>query len=76
MSDVARRQRAERRRERATVTRVDPGSRQSDTDEISGIEGLSLVAELTEASWSLARLPWPTYSRAEIPVRFVPGWPE
>ncbi len=37
-----------------------------------GEAAISLVTRLTQESWSLAGLEIPTYSRASIPVRFVP----
>lgn len=37
-------------------------------------ERLAMVEELTREAWELAGLPWPTYRRSEIPVRwFRPG---
>ena len=31
-------------------------------------ERVKLVAELTEIGWNIAKLPWPSYSRATMPV--------
>lgn len=43
-----------------------------DLDPLSGEAAVSLVRRLTLESWSLAGLPLPEYTRAAIPVRFVP----
>lgn len=76
MSDTERRLRAERRRERAVLHRLRLGETEPDLSPIRGVEAISLVTQLTRESWSLSGRPWPEYSRAETPYRFVPGWPE
>jgi hypothetical protein len=40
---------------------------------MAGPEALSLVARLTEESWSEGRLARPTYDRTSIPVCFARG---
>jgi len=49
---------------------------EEDLSPISGADALSLVTLLTRESWSLSGYPFPTYSRGEIPVRFVEGFGE
>jgi hypothetical protein len=44
-------------------------------DAIFGADAVTLVTELTEQSWALSRRPLPSYTRAAIPVRFVPSSP-
>jgi hypothetical protein len=43
-----------------------------DPDPLRGAAALSLAATLNRECWALAGLVFPTYSRAEIPIRFVP----
>lgn len=74
MSDDGRKARAEARRLRAVLHKGTLQAREHDLDPLSGPSALSLVARLTDESWSLAGLPWPSYSRREIPCRFV-RWP-
>ncbi|MBK9386921.1 MAG: hypothetical protein IPN34_19070 [Planctomycetes bacterium] len=39
-------------------------------------ERLAMVEELSRQAWELSGRPWPSYTRAEIPVRiFRPGEP-
>jgi hypothetical protein len=71
-----RRQRAEERRQRAILQRVQLGGIEPDLDPIQGIEAISLAARLTRESWSISGRPWPRYRRGETPYRFVPGQPE
>ncbi len=40
---------------------------------ISGVEALTLVTQMTNEAWSLSGRALPTYTRASIPYRFVPG---
>ena len=47
-------------------------AREEDLSPIAGAEAVSLVQKLTDESWALAGLPFPSYTRAEIPCRFVP----
>lgn len=74
MSETDRRLRAEERRRRAVLQRAPLGEVEPDLDPISGAEAISLVTQLTRESWSLSGRPWPQYSRADTPYRFVP-WP-
>jgi hypothetical protein len=48
------------------------GEPEVDFSPVSGPEALSLVHRLTLTSFSLAGLTRPTYTRAQIPCRFVP----
>ena len=76
MSDADRRARATARTSRVVLHKALLQDREADLCPIRGVEALSLVHALTREGWSLARLPEPTYSRADIPVRFVPGPPK
>lgn len=64
--------RAEARRERMTLRKARLGEAEVDLSPIFGADALSLVTRLTRASYSLAGISDPTYTRAEIPCRFVP----
>jgi hypothetical protein len=64
--------RADARRSRAVLRRTRLGQ-EVDLDPIAGPEALSLVARLTEESWSEGGLARPTYNRNSIPVRFARG---
>jgi hypothetical protein len=48
------------------------GASELDLSPISGAEALSLVFRLTKLSYSLAGHTAPSYSRTDIPCRFVP----
>jgi hypothetical protein len=76
MSNNDRQQRAEERRRRAVLQRVQLGGIEPDLDPIQGIEAISLATRLTRESWSISGRPWPRYARADTPYRFVPGRPE
>lgn len=73
---AARRRRAEARRGRMRIVKTDHGTT-ADASPVRGEEAMSLVWPLTRTSWMLAGRPFPTYTRAEIPFRFVdrPGDP-
>jgi len=71
MGDDERRARAEARRLRAVLHKATLGAREHDFDPVSGPAALSLVTRLTNESWSLSGLPWPSYSRRDVPVRFL-----
>lgn len=71
MSDDDRRARAEARRLSAVLRKGTLQAREHDFDPVSGPAALSLVTRLTDESWSLSGLPWPSYSRREVPLRFV-----
>lgn len=64
--------RAQARRERMTIRKGRLGDPEVDFSPVSGAEALSLVHRLTLTSFALAVLPQPTYTRAQIPCRFVP----
>ena len=64
--------RAQARRERMTLHKGRLGEPEVDFSPVSGAEALSLVHRLTLTSFALAGLPQPTYTRAQIPFRFVP----
>jgi hypothetical protein len=50
-------------------TQLEP--RERDLHPVRGAEALSLVTILTREAWTLSGRPWPTYTRAEIPIEFV-----
>jgi hypothetical protein len=52
---------------RTTVQRIEP-----DLSPVAGAAAISLVERLTRESWTAANLPFPSYLRAQTPVRFVP----
>jgi len=64
--------RAQARRERMTLHKGRVGEPEVDFSPVSGAEAISLVHRLTLASFSLAGQSRPTYTRAQIPCRFVP----
>lgn len=55
-----------------TLHKGQVGDPEVDFSPVSGAEALSLVHRLTLTSFSLAGLARPTYTRAQIPCRFVP----
>lgn len=69
--EIARRARAEARRQRMRVLWTRHGSGE-DAAPVSGAEAVSMVYALTKMAWSLAGRPFPTYDRKNIPFRFVP----
>ena len=71
MSDDERKARAEARRLRAVLRKGTLGEREHDFDPVFGAAAIALVTRLSEESWALAGLPWPSYTRREIPCRFV-----
>lgn len=73
MSDPDRRARAEERRRRAVLRKARLEPIEADLSPLFGTEAVSLVYRLTTESWALARLDEPTYSREQIPWRFVAG---
>lgn len=73
MSAADRARRAEARRGSATLNRTTLQRTEIDLDPLSGAAAVALVAQLTRESWSESGLPLPTYTRADIPIRFVPG---
>ena len=48
---------------------------EADLDTIRGAEAVALVDRLTRESWTLGGFALPTYTRDQIPCRFVP-WPD
>lgn len=72
-SAAARRARADARRDRATLRKTVLLPVESDLSPIEGPEAVSLVARLTRESWSLSGSTAPTYTRQQIPCKFVPG---
>jgi len=75
MEDVGRRQRAEARRARAVLHKTSLSPQERDLTPVRGADAVSLVMQLTRESYSLAGLVEPTYSRNQIPCRFV-RWPQ
>ena len=71
--DEDRRQRAALRRERATLRKTRLSEREHDLSPERGPDALSLVTRLSVESWAEAGLEVPTYTRRNIPCRFVPA---
>jgi hypothetical protein len=71
MEDDERKARADARRVRMVLRKGTLQAREHDFDPVLGPAALSLATRLTEESWSLSGLPWPSYARQEIPCRFV-----
>ena len=63
---------AQARRERMTLYKGRAGEPEVDFSPIFGGEAISLLYRLTLTSFSLAGVSRPTYTRAEMPCRFVP----
>lgn len=66
-----RKQRAESRKARATITRSTLADADVDRDPVYGLEAMSLAWRLTREAWSLSGQPWPDYDRASTPYRFT-----
>jgi len=73
MSGRDRRTRAELRRSRAMLVKTRLQPVEEDLSPIRGSDAISLVHRLTRESWSVSGRDEPTYSRKEIPWRFVRG---
>jgi hypothetical protein len=73
MDDAERRPRAEDRKRSAVLSKSRLGEPERDLTPIRGADAISLVTRLTRESWELSGRPLPTYSRRQIPCRFVPG---
>jgi len=73
MSDAERKARAKARRARITLHKALLGAVEHDLSPISGPAAVSLVHRLSLEAWSLSGRQLPSYTRAEIPVRFVRG---
>lgn len=73
MGDTDRRRRAEARRGVAVLTRTRLKATEHDLSPIAGASAVSLVHALTREGWSEGGRAFPSYSRAEIPIRFVRG---
>ena len=71
--DAARRARAEARRGTATLRRGTLQRDEVDLDPVRGPQALTLVTRLTRESWALARRLEPSYTRRDLPWRFVRG---
>lgn len=70
-AESERRARAEARRATATLLRTRLARVEQDIVPVSGEEAVSLVHQLTRASWSMAGRSLPAYERADTPIRFV-----
>jgi hypothetical protein len=75
MNDLERKLRAARRRRTASLNRASLGRIEQDPTPVFGLAAVSLVQQLTRECWALAGKETPGYSRAETPIRFVPGRP-
>ncbi|HEX7603104.1 MAG TPA: hypothetical protein VF316_15915 [Polyangiaceae bacterium] len=72
MSEAERRARAEVRRQTAVLHRARLAPVEGDFDPVTGADAVSLSCKLSLESWSATGQPLPTYTRAQIPIRFVP----
>jgi len=70
VSESDRQARARERRQRISVVRG------SDTDAapIAGAEAFALAARMSREQWLLAGNELPTYSRADMPIVFIPSY--
>ena len=73
MEDRDRKFRAAQRRRTASLNRASLGTIEQDLSPLSGLAAVSLVQQLTRECWTLAGKETPEYSRAQTPVKFVPG---
>jgi hypothetical protein len=73
MADRERLERARARRDRMVLRKSALKPVEDDANPVRGEDALTLVHRLTLESWSLAGRPPPSYPRAQIPWRFVPG---
>jgi len=71
VSNEERRARAEKRRSIATVRLVSLEEAATDPFPVSGLEGILLAWELSKQAWSLSGKPFPSYDRANLPIRLV-----
>ncbi|MBK6685873.1 MAG: hypothetical protein IPG45_15480 [Deltaproteobacteria bacterium] len=74
--DAAREARAKARMARMVIHKGVLGSAEAELSPIRGEEAISLLTRLTAEGWSLSGRELPTYRRAEIPFRFIPGFGE
>ena len=65
-----RRRRAERRRLEMVLHKTELVRVEKDLHPIRGSEAVRLAVHLSLQSWLISGRPLPTYTRAEIPVRF------
>ena len=70
MDDFQRR--AVARRSRVIITKKRLGDADSEIT-VSGAEAVSLVHQLTMASWALSGQAFPELNRDELPYQFIPG---
>ena len=73
MEDLDRKLRAAKRRQTASLNRASLGAIEQDLSPLLGLAAVSLVQQLTRECWALAGKETPGYSRAQTPIKFVPG---
>lgn len=73
MEDADRQHRAQARKARMTLHKSHLAAAETDPEPVYGAQALSLAARLTRESWSLTGIAEPSYTRSQIPCRFVPG---
>jgi hypothetical protein len=71
MSDDDRKRRAEHRQRTMTMRRTRLGE-EDDSVRLKGAEAISLVTKLTRMSFGYRQSDAASYTRRDIPVRFVP----
>jgi hypothetical protein len=69
--DAERRARAAARRPHIVLRKTTLAEGEHDLSPVRGADAVSLVTRLSITSWSLGGRPLPSYSRREIPCRFV-----
>ncbi|HMT06433.1 MAG TPA: hypothetical protein PKA82_00410 [Pyrinomonadaceae bacterium] len=71
MDDSGRIERAKQRSRQMVITRCSLEDSDIDPSPTFGAEAVSLAAVLSRQAWAISGLPFPTYQRRNIPVRFV-----
>ncbi len=69
--EAARAARAQARRARMTLHKTELTPRESDSSPVYGVRAISLATQLTRECFSLRGDAEPSYSRSDIPIRFV-----
>ena len=68
-----RRERARKRAQRLTTTWTTLEAQSAPPSDLRGVEAIAELTRLSEEAWRLSGRPMPTYSREEMPVRWIPG---
>lgn len=73
--EAARRARALLRSQRVSLRKTHLKAKEAELHPLEGVEAISLLTRLSKESHSLAGYAEPTYTRQQIPCRFVPRRP-